>query len=138
MAEFSSSEQLYQVLRTLFGRIAAFAPGAAQPAGQSRLVIRLQCTQPEASVVINGRKLPPEITYGKTLLRPDLDVELTADALHHILLADLPLRKALSSGQMKVRGQILKTYALEFILHQGQEVYPQIAREMGLNGRGPG
>lgn len=138
MAEFSNSDHLYQVLKTLFGRMAAFAPGAAQPDGHPRLVIRLRCTQPEASVVINGRKLPPEITYGATPLRPDLDVELTADALHRILLADLPLRKALSSGQMKVRGQILKTHALEFVLHQGQAVYPQIAREMGLNGRSSG
>jgi hypothetical protein len=65
-------------------------------------------------------------------LRPQLDVELTADSLHRILLKELSLRKALGSGAMKVRGPVWRTVALEEILHHGQDLYPQVLHETGL------
>jgi hypothetical protein len=133
MPVFQNSEQLYSILELLFDKIKQ-QPAAAQSLQASRLIIRLSCKNPEAAVVINSRSQPIQVSYGPSTLRPDLDVDLTADALHQILLAEMPLRKALASGQMKVRGPIWKTPALEAILHRGQDYYPQIARDHGLNG----
>lgn len=131
MSVYHNAEQLYDVLKLLFGRVHALDPEAAHAVSKSRLIVRLRLASPTAEVVINGRKNPPEITYGNSSLRPDLDVDLTADALHHILLAELPLRKAIASKQMKVRGPVWKSFVLEGIFRSGQTLYPQILSELG-------
>jgi hypothetical protein len=75
---------------------------------------------------------PVQIHYGSSPKKPDLDVDLTADALHQILLGELRLRKALGSGAMKVKGPFWKSFALEEILHHGQALYPQVIRDLDL------
>ena len=136
MTVYQSSQQLIGALQLLFGRVHARDPEAANAVSKSRLIIRLQLSAPSAQVVINGRKQPPEITYGSNSLRPDLDVDLSADALHFILLGELSLGKAISSKQMKVRGPIFKSFVLEGIFRSGQALYPQILSEIGLNSPG--
>lgn len=142
MATYRNSDELYSSLKLLFTRIQDQGPGATQSVTKAHMIIRLSCSGPSAEVTINGRQNPVQVTYGGgaqggatgAAVRPDLDVTLTADALHSILLAELPLRRALASGQMKVRGPIWKTPALEDILHRGQSLYPQVLRDQGLNG----
>jgi hypothetical protein len=129
MAVYANSEQLTKSLKSLFDRIKEQGPLATKSVSASRLVIRLRCHNPSAQVIINGRQNPVRIVYGNFAIHPDIDVELSADALHRILLAELPLRKAISSGQMKVHGPLFKTFALEDIFHRGQEIYPQLVRD---------
>ena len=100
----------------------------------SKLILRLRVTAPEADVVINGRKNPPVISYGKTALRPDLEIELGADALHQILLGELRLSSAVASRQLVVRGPIFKTFVFEDIFHSAQSFYPSVLAEIGLDG----
>lgn len=133
MAIYTDPDQLYSSLRLLFGRIQQ-DPAATRSVLAARMAIRLRCTSPGAEVVINGRRQPLQISYGPAVLRPDLDVALSADALHRILLAEMPLRQAIGSGQMVVRGPILKTYPLEAVLHSGQALYPQVLRDLGFAG----
>jgi hypothetical protein len=99
MPVFQDSSQLNSILRTLFERIYHNDQGSAQTLSGTNLIIRFRTTSPAAEVVINGRKNPAQVIYGKSTLRPDLDVEVTADALHEILLATLPLGKAISTGE---------------------------------------
>lgn len=132
MPVYQNSDQLYEGLKLLFGKIQGQGPGATRAVLSSRLAIRLQCAAPPAQVLIDGRLNPVKIFYGSSPLRPDLDVALTADALHEILMGDLSLRKALGSGVMKVRGPVWKTFALEEILHHGRALYPQVARDLGI------
>ncbi len=108
MSVYTNSERLISNLTSLFDQIKDQGPGATRAVSASRLVIRLRCHNPSAQVVINGRQNPLKITYGEIAIHPDIDVELSADALHKILLAELPLKKAISSGQMKVRGPLLR------------------------------
>jgi hypothetical protein len=132
MPIYTTSEELYTSLKLLFDRIQEQSPAATRAVQASRLAIRLACTHPAAQVLIDGRMSPVQIRYGSSPLRPDLDVDLTADALHQILLGELRLRKALGSGVMKVKGPVWKTFALEEILHHGQTLYPQVIQELGL------
>lgn len=134
MPVYANSDQLYQNLKVLFNRIQAQDPASNQSLLAARIVIRILCTQPAGEVWIDGRRPPVQISYQRSALRPDLDVELSADTLHQILLAELPLRKALGSGQMKVRGPLWKLPALEGILHRGQAMYSQVLREFGPDG----
>ena len=138
MPVFANSTQLNSCLKALFTRVGEENPDATRQVSASHLVIRLRVISPEAEMVINGRRNPAQITYGASSLRPDLDVQLSADALHAILLAELPLGKALASGQMKVRGPVLKSFVMEDVFHSGQAIYPQILREQGVDGFQPG
>jgi hypothetical protein len=138
MPYYTSADHLIQVLKNLFERMRIEAPEATREVSNARLIIRLNLDSPRAEVTINGRHNPVRVTYGSVALRPDLDISLSADTLHQILLAELPLKKALASGQMSVRGPIFKTFALEDIFRKGQVLYPEILRQQTQNGQAPG
>ena len=42
---------------------------------------------PDAEITINGRQRPLETTFGATCLRPTLEIDLSTDTLHAIMLA---------------------------------------------------
>jgi hypothetical protein len=132
MPFFADSDQLYAVARDLLTRVQNEIPSASDSISNSHLVIRLQTTEPVTEFTLNGRKRPVETTYGPTRLRPTLDIELTADTLHRILLDGLSLSKAVASGQVKARGPVLKLAALADLLHGGKSVYPQVLRDQEL------
>lgn len=132
MAVYKDSEQLYVILKSLFTFIKDDDPESVKSVSSAHLIIRLHFKQPEAEVWINGRKNPVTADYCSSSLRPDLDVELSADAFHQIMLGTLPLGKALASGQMKVRGPVYKSFVLQDIFHRGQAIYPQLAEKSGI------
>ena len=135
MAVYTDTEQLNAYVKALFALIAEKDPGAADSVLASRLVIRLLCTEPEAEITINGRQRPLEMTYGPSRLRPTLEIELTADTLHAIMLGELGLRKALANGLLEVRGPMWRAKALADLFYQGQELYRQVLEEQGWPGR---
>jgi hypothetical protein len=132
---YKNSEQLYDSMKLLFSRVTEKDSAAATKFAAARLIIRMRILDHAAEVVINGRKNPPQATYGASSLRPDLDIELKADALHQILLGELPLGKAVGTNQIKLRGPVWKSFVLADLFHDGQDVYPQVLREMGLEAR---
>ena len=69
MPVYQSAEQLYETLMLLFESVHTQDPAAALAVSKSRLIIRLRLSSPNAEVVINGRKNPPDIVYGSTSLR---------------------------------------------------------------------
>jgi SCP-2 sterol transfer family len=129
MPVYQNSEQLYNCLRLLFTRIGEEDIHANKKVAASRLVMRMRCKEPSAEVVIDGRSNQVKITYGASKLHPDLDLEVTADALHYILLGQMNLTKAIGSGSLKFRGPVWKSFVMEDIFHRGQAIYPQILRE---------
>jgi len=131
MARFEDSAQLQNLLQTLFDRIGQ-VDGAVRSVSKARLIIRLSITQPETAVIFNGRKDPPQISYGASTLRPDLDIQIGADTLHRVLLREMRLRDAIARGLVVPRGPIWKSLVLEDIFHAAQEQYPQVLREHGL------
>lgn len=133
MTVYQSSEQLDQALQAMFNQVAQDSK-ALESLSSSKLIIRLQITEPALDVVINGRTKPPKVTYGKTTLQPDLDISVSADALHQILLGTLHLGAAVSGGALKVKGPVWKSFVLADIFHSGQRFYPELVREMGLPG----
>ncbi len=132
MPFYASSDQLYESFRQLFARLEAENPAATQAVRKSKLVFRFNCTRPDACITINGRRNPVQVTYGASSLKADLDVHLSADTLHQILLGHLSLRDALRRKAMQVRGPVWKSFALVEIFNQGKKLYPQILRQQGL------
>lgn len=133
MPTYQTTDQLYECARQLFERIQQEDPEAARPLMASRLVIRLKVKDPTGEIVINGRSRPG-VTYffGSSPTRPDLDIELSGDTLHQILLGQLAIAKALGSKQLKAKGPVWKAAVLADLFRQGQTIYPDILREQGL------
>lgn len=132
MPVFSGSDQLNDVLQALFARVAEGAPGVGDAIAASHLVIRLRCTEPDAEVILDGRRRPVQVYYGPAGLRPTLDIELAADTLHAILADELSLKAALASGLLKVRGPVWKVTVLAEFFYQGQTLYPELVRDLDL------
>jgi hypothetical protein len=132
MPFYHDTEQLYAATQALFARIGQSNSHAADGILKARMVIRLRTSAPEGEIALDGRQPPLKSSFGPSVLRPELDIHLSADTLHRILLGELPLGKALSGGLLKVKGPILKTLPLADLFHQGQRYYPDVLKELGL------
>ena len=129
MSVYASEEQLYNCFESLFKRIEEEDEKAAASLLKSKLSIRFRCSDPTAVILIDARKKPVKISYRTSNVKPILDIELSADTLHEILLGDIGLSKAMGSGRMKPKGPIWKSVALEPLLHDAQKIYPQVLKE---------
>ena len=129
MAVYESDKQLYTCFRTLFNKIEKEDTAAAESLLKSKLSIRFQCTEPTAAIIIDARKKPVAIIYGSSSIKPVLDITLSADTLHAILLGEIGLSKAMGSGRMKPKGPIWKSVALEPLLHDAQKMYPEVLKD---------
>jgi hypothetical protein len=139
MPFYSSTDQLYTCAGALFSRIEKENPGAGNALRSARLVIRLRCTLPDGEFTLNGRRpladasfRPVQTILGPAEFRPEVDITLSSDTLHRILLGELSLGKALATGLLQVKGPVLKTLALADLFHAGQKWYPEILHEQGL------
>jgi hypothetical protein len=133
MPFYSDTDSLYGSLRAVFTHIEKDSPQAYKGLTRSRLALRIRCTAPAAEVLLDGRQ-PGKVkaSYGGAAGRPDLDVELAADTLHHILLDTLSMRKAMGGGLIKVRGPAWKLSALIDVIKAGRLVYPDVLRKQKL------
>lgn len=132
MPVYDSTEQFYKVTKTLFDKVQEVNPSAAADLESSKLIIRFVTSEPKAVLLINGRRHPAEIGFGENQVRPEVDVSLSADILHQILLGELGLAKALASKAVRVRGPMRKTLKVAELFHQCQEVYGEVLVAEGI------
>ncbi len=133
MPFYAHTDQLYVSLRALFARVEAENSQATDALLQSKLLFCFRCSDPTAELWIDARKRPLSIQYGSgNGYKPDLDVVLTTDTLHQILLGELSLTKALGSKQLKPTGPVWKTMALADLFRQAKTIYPEVLQEQGL------
>ncbi len=128
MPVFSSADDVYRVFDALFSQLQAQNGNATRAVSKSKVVIRLNCTEPNCTITLNGRKNPPVATFGAEKMRADVQVEMAADVLHRIFLGEQSLKKAVAAKQVTVRGPVWKTFALGEIFSQGRKLYPEILR----------
>ncbi len=134
MTVFTDTEQLYHVAAGLFERMLADYPEAIKPLYRSRLIARLSTSNPAGQIWVNARHNPLQTAFGRLTLRPELDITLSADDLHQILLGRLGLSKAVGNGAVKVRGNLLKVVTLGELFDQAQVVYPDVLQSQGIAG----
>jgi hypothetical protein len=132
MAFYSSSEQFQTSARILFDRLLAQNPVVAAPVEKAKLLMLFRCHEPTISFLINGRRRPATVEFGRDKIRPEIDAALSTDTLHRILLGDLPLSRALSTNAIKVRGSVWKLTSLAELFEECQTIYPAILKEQGL------
>jgi hypothetical protein len=129
MAIYRSSEQLNRCAEAFFRRLRETYPQAEDAVKKAKTLMRVSCTDPDVEFLINGRRDPVEITFGSSRIRPEVEVEMTSDTLHKILLGELSLPAAAVSRALKIKGPVWKTFPLAELFERGQEIYPDILRE---------
>jgi hypothetical protein len=134
MAVYGSDKQLYSCFKALFKKIEEEDAAASESLLKSKLSIRFKCSEPTAAIMIDARKKPVNIIYGSSGVKPILDISLSADTLHEILLGEIGLSKAMGSGRMKPKGPIWKSTALEPLLHDAQKLYPEVLKDCNPSG----
>lgn len=133
MTVFSSAEQLYSAMDLLFKEVQDRDPKAAEKVQKAKVLIRFYLKDPEASIVIKGRRNPATFSFDDRGLRPEVDVKMAADTFHHILMGDEKLSKSLANGAMKIKGPLSKALALGDLFMQCQDLYPDVLRDKGIN-----
>lgn len=131
MPAFTTSDQLYHCLQSLFDRVQKH-DGAMRPLRNSQLAIRLRYTQPEAEVIVDARQNPVQIIYGKQPVLVILGIDLTADTFHRILLQELDLGMAITKRHIIVTGPTIKALQLAELFQHLQRAYPLVVRELGI------
>ncbi|MBE2221952.1 MAG: SCP2 sterol-binding domain-containing protein [Anaerolineae bacterium] len=132
MTIFADEALFITVMQALFTRMAAEDPQAADGLLKAKVCVQLRCSDPAAVMMFDGKKRPLSISYSANGIKPDLDVEVTCDALHYILLGELRLSKAVGSKQLKPNGPVWKVTPLADLFHQAQKIYPDVARQYGV------
>lgn len=126
MSYFHDSETYYRQMRALFAAISEQYPSTLEAIGRANMNIRLSTTDPDAAIVVHGRKRPVLTTFGDDDVTADLEIQMAGDTFHRILLDQLSLRQALGSSQVTVRGPIWKALSLGDLFTVGQRCYPAI------------
>ena len=133
MSYFKDENQLYKVMQTLFDHMSDITPDPVDALVSSRMNIRINLTDPTAIINIYGRRRPVSIDYGTSNGRADLEIGMTADTLHLILLDKYSIKTGFSNGELKVRGPIWKALSLVDIFQSGRTFYPQVLKDLNMN-----
>ena len=134
MGIFADTQTFRTIMVDLFDQVCQGNAAETQSLHKSKMIVSFNCSDPGLRITIDGRKAPLMVSFDDKRLRPDLEAELSADTLHYILTGELRLGKAMSSGQMKVRGAVWKAVTLEDVLHACQAKYPVIVTKYRLDG----
>jgi len=132
MPIYASDAQLYRCFETLFSRIEERDAQAANALLKASLALRFNCTGPAAAITIDARRAPVQVLYGPTAMKPTVEVGLTADTLHCLLLGEIRLRKAIGQNLLDLKGPVWKTMALADLFHHAQHLYPAVLQDNGL------
>ena len=132
MTPFKNTRDLYICAEQLFYRIQEEDPKATNVFLKSRLLISLQTDHPDGIINLDGRSQRLKTSFGQKNAKPDLNIQLSTDTLHHILMGQMGLRKALGQKKVTVQGPVFKVMTLAPLFDHGKKIYPQILREQGL------
>ena len=138
MPIYASDTQLYACFAQLFGVIESREPKAGNALLKAALAIRFNCVAPAASITIDARKAPVTVAYGANAVKPTIEIGLSADTLHCLLLGEIRLGKAVGSDLLDMKGPVWKTLALADLFHYAQQFYPAVLEEHRLPTTCPG
>jgi putative sterol carrier protein len=130
MSQIYASEAEFETLFTrMFDRIGTDDPDGMDELVEQEMVIRFRLRAPDVELWIDGRSKPVQTSFGAQELDATLTADLTANAMHELLLGTLPLGRAILFRKLKVQGSKSKAMKLESLLHAMQAVYPGLVDE---------
>ena len=132
MTFYTDAEQIYAVMQALFESMSSMTPDPVDALVSSHMVIRINLSDPDAHITINGRKRPVTIEYGSSNGRADMEIGMESETLHLIFLDEYSIKQGFSNGELKVRGPIWKALSFADIFQKGRTFYPQVLQDQGL------
>ncbi len=138
MPIYTNDSQLYACFAQLFEVIERHDPTASNALLKASLAIRFNCAGPAASITIDARRAPVAVAYGASDVKPTIEIGLTADTLHCLLLGQIRLSKAVGSHLLDMNGPVWKTMALADLFHYAQQFYPAVLEAHRLPATCPG
>jgi putative sterol carrier protein len=103
---------------------------------REKVVLQMSLTQPDATLVVDGRSNPVRFATGTPVARPDIGLRLSADTLHNIWLSKIRLRDAFAAGTVKLDTSPVRALSLvnslTDLFRYIERLYPQVLRERGL------
>ena len=133
MPAYVDAEQFYTIMDQGFQRMAA-DPQALADFQRRRMSVLLQTTAPETATLIDGRANPVQISFGAAAGKTDLGLTMPGDLLHEILMERASIKSSFMSGSIQVSGNVFRAMQLADLFHQIQRVYPQVRRDLGIDG----
>ena len=133
MAVYESTEQFYAIMKDVFEQVMQ-QPDSIESFTRSNLVVRMNTTDPEAEILLDGRQPPLGIYFGERTGRANLEITQTADLLHAMWLGSESTQQAFLSGRVRTRGNLLKAMQLIDLFAAAERIYPAVARRYRLSG----
>lgn len=127
MAVFQSTEQMYDVLGTLFKALEA-DPGFGPKFKQENINVHFIINDPEGDIWIT----PKEVICGPADLTAQVQMTLSGDTCHLFWQKKINLPIALAKGKIKAKGSMPKIMKLLPMLKPAYEMYPNLARGKGI------
>ena len=124
---YQDADQLTAVYTAMFDAVAD--DDSIDELVEQRMVINFRLHDPDADIWVDGRERPVVTTFEPIDIDASLTANLSADAMHELLLGTLPLGKALLFRKLKGSGSKSKAMKLESLQHACQADYPDIAAE---------
>jgi putative sterol carrier protein len=128
MAVYESADEFYQVMREVLKRLEA-DPEAVKEFAGTKMAVRIRGTAPAVELVIDGRHNPVQASVGPSAGKADLELTLSTDLLHDILVGKAGIKDSFMSGQVKVSGNIFRAMRLAGPFRHVQQIYPQVLQE---------
>jgi hypothetical protein len=119
------------VLHSVFVQLSA-EPEKIAPFTHSNLVIRLNLSDPDAEVLLDGRQPPLEVFYGPRPGQANLEFSMSADLLHRLWMNEESTSAAFFSGRIKSKGSLMRATHLIDLFRHIEEIYPDVAAAHGL------
>ncbi len=133
MSVYQSPEQFYAIMKDVFDYVMKH-PEHVDSFMHSNLVVRIQTTEPDAEIVLDGRQPPLNVYFGPQPGRANLEVSLTANLLHDLWMGTESTQQAFFTGRIQTRGNLMKAVQLIEVFTEAERIYPEIAARYGLPG----
>jgi 2-oxoisovalerate dehydrogenase E1 component len=130
MPVFQSTEELYQVMGTLFERLKA-EPTIADRLLEGELVVRFRWQNPEGEVTVDLRRDPIAYTFGPSDLPADVEMIQSADVAHQFWLGRLNVAQAIATRQVIAKGSVPKALKLLPAIRPAFALYAEALRQLG-------
>lgn len=130
MPVFSDTDDFYTVMQQMADALIR-DEAAVRSFQRANMTVRFRSTEPVAEMVLDGRHNPVRVLFGQQPIRADLDIALTSDLLHELLLGRRRIRDAFMAGEIRVSGNIFRALQLAEPLRHVEAIYPQVLAEMG-------
>lgn len=132
MPVFADSDAFYTVMQKMVDKL-ALDQAAVDSFKRAKMAVRFNCTDPQVVMILDGQHNPVRALFGAQALRADLDLSLTTDLLHDLLLGKKRIRDSFMAGQIKVSGNVFRAMQLAEPLRHVETIYPQVLQEMGYS-----